>query len=91
MYVLKRSGKFKKNFKKICRRKEFKEKVFLSIVQYLQKGHTLPTQYENHKLQDEFTGCMECHIQFDLLLIYMIDKKEKVVYFLRIGSHSDLF
>ena len=91
MYILKRSNRFKKDFKKIQKKKEFKEKTFLSVVQCLQKGRALSAQYENHKLQGEFTGCTECHIQFDLLLIYIIDKKEKVVYFLRIGSHSDLF
>lgn len=91
MYTFKQSQRFRKSFKKVHKRKNLKKKTFLSILQYLQRGRALPARYKNHKLQGEFAGCMECHLQSDLLLIYAIDTKEKVIHLLRIGSHSDLF
>jgi mRNA interferase YafQ len=91
MYVLKRSSRFKKDFKKICGRREFKENIFIDIIGKLQRGISLPVSYENHKLHGEFVGCMECHVQFDILLIYAVEEKAGIVHLLRIGTHPDLF
>jgi len=37
------------------------------------------------------SGCLECHIEPDWLLIYQIDDEIKEVYFVRTGTHSDLY
>ena len=44
-----------------------------------------------HKLQGEYSGCIECHIEPDWLLIYIIDNNESTITFIRTGTHSDLF
>jgi mRNA interferase YafQ len=38
-----------------------------------------------------YMGSLECHIEPDWLLIYEIDDEQKVVRFMRTGTHSDLF
>jgi len=91
MYSLKRSKKFKRGFKKVSRRNDFEGSLFLLVVDKIQKGLPLAVKYKNHKLRGEFVGCMECHIQSDILLIYMVDIQKNIVYLLRIGSHADLF
>lgn len=91
MRVIKQSNRFKKDFKKARGGKGFSEKAFVTVIDSIRKNCALPAKYKNHKLQGEFIRCMECHIQSDVLLIYMIDSKDAVVYLLRIGSHSDLF
>ena len=91
MYTIKRSGKFKKEFKKIQRAGNFDTKTFLFIIDALQEGEQLPENYKNHKLQGKFNGCSECHIKSDILLIYKPYKDERELHLLRIGSHSELF
>jgi len=91
MYIIKQSRKFKKDFKRVSTRKNFSEKHFIVVVATLQNGGNLSQKYKPHKLQGEFDGVMECHIQPDILLMYTINTDECVLHLLRIGSHSDLF
>jgi len=91
MRVLKRSKKFKKDFKKVHGHKDFNEKTFFAVMECIQNNTPLPHIYKDHKLHGEFADCRECHIGHDILLIYSVREDEKVVYLLRIGSHSDLF
>ena len=44
----------------------------------------------------DYAGNLECHVESDWLAIYKIDDdkaddEEKEVYFVRTGTHSDLF
>jgi len=43
-----------------------------------------------HMLSGEFSGCMECHIQNDFLLIWL-DKETQTIKLIRTGTHSELF
>ena len=61
------------------------------VVTTLQKGESLPAKTKNHALTGNYTGCRECHIQPDWLLIYEISGEELILYLTRTGSHSDLF
>lgn len=51
----------------------------------------LEPKYKNHKLQGEFSDCFECHLSNNLLLIYRIDEKLKILSAVDIGTHSELF
>ena len=44
-----------------------------------------------HQLTGQYTGCLECHIESDLLLIWIQNEDEKVIYLMRLGTHSELF
>ncbi len=53
-----------------------------------------PMIYRPHKLKSNWIGYMECHIgtiSSDWLLIYKIDKKQKILKLARTGTHSELF
>ena len=51
----------------------------------------LPPEYKDHKLIRNYSGCRECHITHDWLLIYEISNEELILYLTRTRTHSDLF
>ena len=57
----------------------------------LANGEELPPKNRDHALSGDFSGCRECHIQPDWLLIYEIDDNTLYLYLTRTGTHSDLF
>ncbi len=80
--------KFKKELKSL--EKQGKDmKKFLEVAEKLVKEEALEFKYRNHKLQGNFKGRWECHIETDWLLIYCKNKKQ--ITFERTGSHSNLF
>jgi len=91
VYKLRYSKRFKKDFKRISRNPNFSVEKLGKILNLLVKKGRLGAEYGNHKLRGEFQDCHECHIEFNLLLIYKANKEMKLVSLLRIGSHSDLF
>ena len=81
-------GSFKRDFKKITKRK-WDVKKLESIVTTLRRDETLPTNARPHKLTGDWEGWWECHIAPDWLLIY--DTNETTVLLARTGTHVDLF
>lgn len=61
------------------------------IIQKLAKGEQLSEKNKDHALSGDYTGCRECHITPDWLLIYEIDNGELILYLTRTRTHSDLF
>ena len=59
------------------------------VITLILDGLVLPEKFRDQKLQGNFAGCREFHIEPDWLLIYRIVKNE--VIFERTGTHSDLF
>jgi mRNA interferase YafQ len=59
------------------------------LMEVLIKEKPLAAKYKNHKLKGDFIGYWECHIEPDWLLIYKKDHTH--IYFVRTGTHSDLF
>ncbi|MDR2576190.1 MAG: type II toxin-antitoxin system YafQ family toxin [Treponema sp.] len=49
----------------------------------------LPASCNPHPLHGEYSGYMDCHVKFDLILVYRIEGN--ILWLYRIGSHSDLF
>ena len=56
----------------------------------LQNTGTVEPKHKPHHLTGEYTGCMECHIQNDFLLVW-INKEEQTISLVRLGTHSELF
>jgi mRNA interferase YafQ len=67
------------------------QKKFKVISRLLEQGETLPTQNRDHVLTGNWREHRECHIAPDWLLIYEKNESEKIITFVRIGSHSELF
>ena len=89
MRMLKQTSQFKKDLKRIQnnpRKLEHLEKV----LRILQKGEILPPEYKAHLLIGDYKGCMECHVENDLLLIW-IDEAQQIVKLVRPGNTAELF
>jgi mRNA interferase YafQ len=59
------------------------------IITALVNEEKLPEHNKDHRLHGDYSEHRECHITPDWLLIYKIEKNE--IYFVRTGTHSDLF
>lgn len=81
---------FKKDYKKVVKR-GYDTKLLENIIQKLAKGEQLSEKNKDHLLSGDYSGCRECHITPDWLLIYEIDHGELILYLTRTGTHSDLF
>ena len=51
----------------------------------------LSEKYRDHELSGNYSGCRECHIEPDWLLIYEIHNDKLILILTRTGTHSDLF
>lgn len=90
MLTIKYQTAFKKDFKRIKKR-GYNVQLFEEVVTLLVERRTLPEKYHDHELTGDFSGCRECHILPDWLLVYEIDADALVLYLMRTGTHSDLF
>ncbi len=81
---------FKKDFKRVKKR-GYDTKLFEDVVTMLAEQKNLPKKYHEHNLVGKYSGCKECHITPDWLLIYRIDETELILILARTGTHSDLF
>ena len=90
MLKIRYNTSFKKDYKRVIKR-GYNAKLMEEIIQKLAKGEQLPEKNKDHPLSGNYSGCRECHITPDWLLIYEIDNGELVLYLTRTGTHSDLF
>lgn len=89
MKNLRPTTQFKKDLKRI-RNNPKKSTALLNILKMLENETPIPDIFRPHMLTGDYTGCMECHIQGDFLLIWF-DENTGDIDLLRIGSHSELF
>ena len=89
-YRVKPTSRFQKDLKRIQKRGYDIDKI-KDVVLTLAEGKTLDPKYSDHSLAGEYSGCRECHITPDWLLIYEIYEDELILYLTRTGTHSDLF
>lgn len=90
MYKIVATGKFKKDLK-LIKKRGYNLSLLSVVVDMLAEGKTLPEKYKDHNLSGNYTGCRECHITPDWLLVYEIEEDELILYLTRTGTHSDLF
>ncbi len=89
MKILKPTTQYKKDLKRI-QNNPSKINALLNILRLLEHELEIPAEYRPHTLSGDYRDCMECHIQGDLLLIW-IDSESNEINLLRLGSHSELF
>lgn len=89
MFILKITSQFKKDLKRI-QNKPDKIIHLKEVLQLLEEEGMLPEKYKPHKLVGDYAGFMECHIENDLLLIWL-DPEENIIKLVRLGTHSELF
>ena len=84
------STRFNKDYK-LCQKRGFAMSKLLSVMSDLENAVPLSLLLKEHPLRGDYFGCLECHIEPDWLLIYKTDDENKEVYFVRTGTHSDLY
>lgn len=81
-------SRFRKDYKKLKSSNKDLRKL-ANTINKLAAQQPLPVNLRDHALTGEYTGCRECHIAPDWLLIYQTTDSELIL--LRTGSHSGLF
>lgn len=90
MYKIRPTSRFQKDLKRL-RKRGYDMDLLTGILKQLAAGQALAPSYRDHPLVGDYSGCRECHITPDWLLIYEIDGGELFLYLTRTGTHSDLF
>lgn len=83
---------FKSRFKKDLRKLKSSgrnEDELLAVISVLAQQQPLDLKFRDHSLAGNHTGCRECHIRPDWLLIYQTTESDLLL--VRTGSHSELF
>ena len=90
MYTVKPTSRFQKDLKK-AQKRGLDLELLAEVIKKLAAGEELPPRNRDHALIGDYSGCRECHIQPDWLLIYEVEQEELFLYLIRTGTHSDLF
>ena len=90
MYSFTRSSKFRRDVRR-CQRQHKDMETFKVIHELLIAGKPLQAKYKDHVLIGNWVNHRECHLEPDWLLIYRIDEEGKIIEYVRMGSHADLF
>ena len=90
MYNIKPTSKFQKDLKRVYRR-GYDISLLSEIIKKLAAGENHTPKNKDHALTGSYSGCRECHITPDWLLIYELDGDTLFLYLTRTGTHSDLF
>ncbi len=87
MREIRYTTQFKKDLK---RYKNSPDKIagLHKVLEILRGNGILPREYRPHMLSGGYSGYMECHIENDLLLIWL---DENIITLVRLGTHSELF
>lgn len=85
MLKLNTSTQFKKDYK-TCIKRHYKMDLLQAVVDVLRVPDALPQKNRDHSLTGNYTGCHECHIQPDWILIYRQTDTE--LYLVATGTHS---
>lgn len=91
-YKITYTKQFKKDYKKYKKKEEKLSKI-LEIIEILEIGgvSNIPKSMKPHFLTGNYKGYLECHIESDLLIIWLQYDDEKNIILVRLGSHSELF
>ena len=90
MYKIRPTARFQKDLKR-AQKRGCDLDLLAAVLKQLAAGQALAPSYRDHPLVGDYSGCRECHITPDWLLIYEIDGGELFLYLTRTGTHSDLF
>lgn len=90
MLAIEFTTQFRKDLKRAQKRGKALDEI-KNIMELISKQKSLPAKTKDHFLKGNWKHHRECHINPDWLLIYKILDQERVVIFVRTGSHADLF
>ncbi len=79
---------FRKDVKRMRKRGKDLEKI-KAVIDLLVAGEPLPAKNRDHKLEGNWIGRRDCHVEPDWILIYKLTEDELLLE--RTGTHADLF
>jgi len=91
MMTIRRVRQFKKDAKREAKTtgeqalNALLDEVLLPLI----SGSVLQPKHKDHALTGNWTGCRDCHLKPDLVLIYELSDESLTLH--RLGSHSELF
>jgi mRNA interferase YafQ len=88
MLAVVRSGRFKRDVRRMQKRGKDMEKL-KTVLMLLLAEAPLPAHHKDHPLRGDWGGFRDLHIEPDWLLIYRVSDAEPQL--ARTGSHADLF
>lgn len=89
-YTIEYTNRFKKSLR-LCEKRGLDIDKLKTALQLLEETGVLPETYRPHKLSGDYSGCWECHIESDWLLVWKQDDTTFTLLIVDTGSHSDLF
>ena len=89
MLLVRTAARFRKSLKKISRSGSFDKMRLEKIINALSREEKLDRDCQDHALTADMSGYRECHLEFNLLLIYKVEDNNLVL--VNIGSHPELF
>ncbi len=90
-YHIKLSSSARRYLKKLRHSGTFNPAVLDKILHLLERGEFLQSEFKDHQLHGEFAHFRECHLGFNLLLLYKRNDEEKIITISDIGTHEELF
>ena len=88
MIAVLHTGAFRHDVKIIAKRGWQLSKLY-DVINHICAGKQFPPSFRLHKLKGEYSGCWECHIEADWLLVWEV--RQDHILLIRTGSHADLF
>lgn len=90
MYTIRTTEGFKADLRH-CKRQGKDLAIFREALILLSENGCLPDAYSPHMLRDEYSGCWECHLEEDWLLIWRQNDKQLTLLLTNTGTHDELF
>ena len=90
-YSIKLSARAKRSLRKLAHSGTFKKEKLEKALTCLENGVPLPSSYTDHALSGALSNFRECHLGFDLLLLYSRTEKPNTIIIVAIGTHTELF
>mgnify|MGYP002624795163 FL=1 len=89
MYSVVLKSRFRKDYAR-CARRGWDMSVVDDAMRVLASGQRLPPTFRDHPLKGNMSGCRECHIAPDWLLVYRKIENMLVLEFISTGTHREL-
>lgn len=86
MRALRFSTRFQKDVK-LCRKQGKDLNKLEKVLEILKSGESIPAQYKDHPLHNNWVGHRDLHIESDWILIYKIQDNE-IVLLAATGTHT---
>lgn len=91
MYEVAYAQGARKALKRLRRSGSFPEATFKELLVLFIHGKSLPAYFKDHALQGSLVTARECHLAFNLLVVYKRNKEIKKIIISDVGTHGELF